>query len=124
MPQINVTLNVSKKALMSLLGSRTTTVMQAKIPVNSKAATVAAPTTTTTQRTPLTPVENPTQYLRTPGTPSGTTGRPFKLNADGLKLVNRFSKQGYNPTEISTAFGGIVGPESIRRFVSAVNSNS
>lgn len=128
MPAVSFTLNVSNKALRELLASRGTKIQKARIVKAPTTSSAAAPTPSTQMAAapakaptgPLGPVENPAQYLHTPGTATGRQGRPFKLNQAGLKLVFSYSKQGYNPSEISRAFGGIIGPEAVRRFVTNV----
>ena len=120
--QITLTMNVTNEQLAAFLTSNKTGITIKKgTTTNSedKRTVSSAPTT----RTPLATLENPSQYLRTPGTPTGVQGHPFKLNDSGLKLVYKYAKQGYTPAEISNAFGGVVGATAIRRFVTNVKSS-
>jgi hypothetical protein len=67
-------------------------------------------------------VEDPEQYVREPGTPTGVQGRPYKLNEAGLKKIWDLYKAGNSVPAIARAFRGVIGVEAVRRLVRKIEA--
>jgi hypothetical protein len=110
--------NVSKNVLVFKKGTETLT-KTAKAAV-AKAETVSTAKTVTPTKATTKLVENPEQYRRAPGTPQAGRGHPHTLSDAGLKLVFKLNKQGFDASEISAAFNGIVSTQSVSRLLSQI----
>lgn len=68
------------------------------------------------------PVENPEQYLREPGSPTGIQGHPYKLTDEGLKKVWTLHKLGYSTQEIFEGFKRLITTRTINRIIAKVRA--
>lgn len=127
MPTINLTLDVTADQLIALLSAGkaarvTKSRTKAVAPMlHTKDIIVAGDKVISKhEATKTLPELNVSEYLRTPGSPTGVQGHPFKLNDMGLKKVWDLYNDGFNSVQISKAFAGVLTPSAVRRMVKRI----
>lgn len=123
MPRIDIVvkdLEVSGPQLKALLKGRqpVTLTQDLELPFSSKALYHRGPLQKRDYAEA--PVEDPRQYLRTPGTKKELRGRPHKLTEAGLKKIWDLHCEGFSNVEISNGFQKLIGPEAVRRLIKKI----